>query len=76
MTVTKHKILRMYHIQLNCDECGSQMEPSGYNYPKMKFENKCPNCGSIMYTDVGFPHSVADFELAGEDITDRYKIEK
>ena len=77
MSVTRHKIIQWYHLQLNCDKCGSRMGESKFipsftnDWTKAHYEAKCPNCGNTM--DTGnqiYPKTAYEFEGAGEVVED------
>ncbi len=80
--VKKHKITEWYHIQLECDKCGSVMNPSKLIVKNalnndMHYESFCPECGNIVNTgSIQYPHTRYMFETKGEPDSDEGPYEE
>ena len=77
MSVTRHKIIQWYHLQLNCDKCGSRMGESKFipsftnDWTKAHYEAKCPNCGNEMLCGVVESHREIMWRKEGEKKEER-----
>ena len=65
----KYEVIKHYHITLECDMCGAEMNKSEFdsdlywqarsNGREMKdcYKNICPSCGEVVYTGVSYPYT-------------------
>ena len=65
----KCEIIKQYHIELECDKCGTIMADSTFDsdlYWKARssggemqncYKNICPSCGEVVYTNISYPYT-------------------
>ena len=71
----KYEVIKHYHIELECDKCGTKMNNSEFdsdlywdarsNGKSMGkfYKNICPSCGEIVYTDNCYPYTQYQYKI-------------
>lgn len=70
----KYEVIKQYHIELECDKCGTKMNKSEFDsdlYWKARssggemknfHKNICPSCGEVVYTDISYPYTQYEYK--------------
>lgn len=72
MATKIHKITEWYHVQLDCDKCGTPITtPSQYDTEVAQMRSTCPNCGAIIWTGkISYPHTRYEYLTEGTVVED------